>query len=477
MAKIHRLRKTKVIATIGPACDNEDVIGNMIIAGMNVARLNLSHDSYDKHTQRIETIHRAADRLNANVAIMMDTKGIEIRTGKVRGDSVELVAGSEFSLYVDGRVGDENGVSVTYESLCDEVKPGVPILFDDGAIELKVNSVESGIIHCVIIRGGRLRNSKGVNLPDTVLALDVDSGASREELIFAAENHADYLAASFVRNAEDVHAIRRILEEHNADIPIIAKIENRSGVENLAEIVDAANGTMVARGDLGVEVSVEDVPMIQKKIIRMTVMNGKPVITATQMLDSMEENLRPTRAEVSDVANAILDGTSAVMLSGETAVGKHPIASVRTMAKLALRTEASLKEFGYLQKILPHTTNLVTEAVSQAAITMANHLNVAIIITLTETGFTSRQISKYRPECPILAISTSQKVVRKLAMNWGVIPILYEGEASDDAKILFASQIAKELGYAEVGDIAIAAHGRSEQAGGTDLIRVVTVGE
>jgi pyruvate kinase len=314
-----------------------------------------------------------------------------------------------------------------------------------------------------------------VNLPGAELALNAMSEDNQEDLIFAARNEFDYIAASFVQKAEDVTSIRRLLREHGAQIPIIAKIESKAGVENLDAIVEVANGTMVARGDLGVELSMAEVPATQKKIIRKTVMNGKPVITATQMLDSMERNPRPTRAEVSDVANAILDGTSAVMLSGETAVGMYPVEAVRTMASLALRAEGSLSEYGYLQTILPHPSNLVTEAVSQAAITMANHLDAAAILTLTETGFTSRSISKYRPDCPILAITTSTLVLRRLSMNWGVVAIRYEGERSDEARVEFAIRRAKELGYVRAGEVVVVTAGRSQQAGSTDMIRVVTV--
>jgi pyruvate kinase len=295
-----------------------------------------------------------------------------------------------------------------------------------------------------------------------------------QELTFAAENDVDYLAASFVQSADDVNRIREIMLERERRIPIIAKIENKAGVRNLEEIVQAADGIMVARGDLGVELPLADVPSTQKKMIRTTVMNGKPVITATQMLASMEQNPKPTRAEASDVANAILDGTSAVMLSGETAVGSFPVQAVRTMASIALRAEASLREYGYLQKIQPDPSNIVTEAVGQAAVRMAEQLNAATIFSLTETGFTSRLISKHRPDCTILAVTRSRLVARRLAMNWGVVPMLYKDGGDDEAKMAFACQRAKDLGYIRTGDIVIATSGYQQQAGGTDLIRVMT---
>jgi pyruvate kinase len=471
-----RLRKTKIIATIGPACDSVGTLKEMIRAGVNVARLNFSHGTRQEHERRLERIRRASQEEGANVAVMADTKGVEIRTGRVDGGSVELFAGNDFTLYCDGRTGDAAGVSVSHPDLANEVSPGAAILLDDGAIALEVASVKAGEIRCRVERGGTLTQKRGVNLPGTELSRSVMSPDNREDLLFAAEQDVDYIAASFVQKAADVHQIRAILEERDAAIPIIAKIENRAGVTNLEEILAVADGTMVARGDLGVELPVEAVPMIQKKIIRATVTNGKPVITATQMLDSMERNLRPTRAEVSDVANAILDGTSAVMLSGETAVGRYPLEAVRTMATLAFQAEASLGEYGYLQKILPSPSNLVTEAVSQAAIAMAAHLDAAAIFTLTETGFTSRSISKYRPRCPILAITPSENVMRKLAMNWGVTALHYPGERRDEAMIQFGIARARELGYVHTGDIVVATAGTSQQAGSTDLIRVVTVG-
>ena len=467
--------KTKIVATVGPACDSPDILKKMMKVGMNVARVNLSHGDVSEHTQRINMVRKVASDIGANIAIMVDTKGIEIRTGNLHEGSVVLEPESQFILYADDREGDHNGVAISYQELCHQVSPGIPILLDDGVIELAVQSVNGSDIICEVIRGGTLYNAKGVNLPQTQLPLEAINESTRQELSFAADNDVEYVAASFVRNAKDVNEIRAVLDEYGVDIPIIAKIENREGVDNLEEIIDAANGTMVARGDLGVEIPAETVPMVQKKIIRSTVTKGKPVITATQMLDSMERNLRPTRAETSDVANAILDGTSAVMLSGETAVGKYPVQSVKTMAALALHTEESLREYGYLQKIIPHASNIVTEAVSQAANTMALHLGVPVIVTLTETGFTSRMISRYRPECPIIAITSSIKVVRTLAMNWGVIPVLYDGDLTHEAKIEFSMKRLKELGLAHEGDDVIVTHGSGTSAGGTNLIRVVTI--
>jgi pyruvate kinase len=476
MARNRILRKTKVIATIGPACDSLETIKAMIRAGMNVARLNFSHGTHEEHSKRLDCIRQAAAETEANIAVMLDTKGVEIRTGRVAGGAVTLTTGSEFSLYTDDRTGDAQGVSISLPAHPETLAPGSPILLDDGVIELRVRAVEASRIRCEIARGGVLQDRKGVNLPEVAFERRAMSAENRRDLLFAVHHDIDYIAASFVRTAADVLEIRNFLEENGTVIPIIAKIENEEGVRNLEEIVSVANGTMVARGDLGVEMRLQEVPMVQKKIIRTTVMNGKPVITATQMLDSMERTPTPTRAEVSDVANAILDGTSAVMLSGETAVGAYPVEAVRTMAALALEAEASLGEYGYLQHILPEPANAVTEAVSQAAITMANHLEAGAIITLTETGFTSRSISKHRPDCPIFAITVWPQVVRKLALNWGVTAMHYKGERSDEAMIRFGIERACERGYLQKEDVVIATAGSVGEAGSTDVIRVVTVG-
>ncbi|NOR39963.1 MAG: pyruvate kinase [Gammaproteobacteria bacterium] len=474
-------RKTKIVATIGPACGSLDRLVAMIRAGMNVARLNLSHGTLAEHQQQIKLLRTASEQVGTNIAIMVDTRGIEIRTGLLQTDRVELLTGENVTLFTDKRTGDAQGVSVSYRKLFEEVSPGTPILIDDGAIELEVTAVAGSSITCRIIHGGWLGNSKSVNLPDTRLALSAVSPENREDVVrelgFAAENDVDYIAASFIQSADDIYKMLAILIEKGVHIPIIAKIENKAGVENLEEIVGAADGVMVARGDMGVELPLADVPATQKNIIRTTVSNGKPVITATQMLASMELNPKPTRAEASDVANAILDGTSAVMLSGETAVGKYPVEAVKTMATIALRAEASLSEYGYLQRIKPHPSNIVTEAISQAAVSMSAHLKAAAIISLTETGFTSRLISKYRPDIPILAITSSIKVTRKLAMNWGVIPILYDGEPTDSKRLAFAVKQARARGYIKTGDTVVSTSGHHQQAGGTDLIRVVTLEE
>ena len=442
---------------------------------MNVARLNMSHGDEASHTEIVARIREATDACGATVAIMVDTRGREIRGGKVANDQVLLKAEQPFTLYADERVGDETGMSISLQSLDKHARPGHRVLVDDGQIELCVETVEPGQVHCRVETGGVLHNNKGVNLPDTAVALDdIDYDSSRE-LKFAVAHRVDYIAASFVRNAQEVRRIAEQLRDLGAEIPIIAKIENREGVDNIEEIIEAAYGIMVARGDLGVELSIGEGPTIQKRIIRATVANGKPVITATQMLDSMERNPRPTRAEASDVANAIFDGSSAVMLSGETASGSRPVEAVRTMVKLALEAERSLREFGTLQQIKPHPSNDVTEAVAQAAITMSNHLNSAAIIVMTETGFSARLVSKYRPDCPIIAVTFAHELVQRLALSWGIYGFHYTGADTDEDRLTFAIDTAKRRGQVKSGDVVILITGPSRQAGSTNMIRALTV--
>jgi pyruvate kinase len=472
-------RKTKIVATLGPACDDPATLSAMLAAGMDVARLNLSHGDYDEHARRIERLRQAAHVAHRFIAVMLDTRGVEIRTGPLADSTVELTPGTEFRLHAAARAGDASGVSVSYPPLVDELVPGNSVLIDDGTLELRVARREPGCLVCHVVVGGTLRAHKGINLPDTRVSLGLDDPLAdqnlRDEIGFAVRHEVDYIAASFVQGAEDIHAIRRIQREHAARIPIIAKIETRSAVEQLDAIVAAANGTMVARGDLGVELPFEEVPGTQKKIIFTTVYNGKPVITATQMLDSMERNPKPTRAEASDVANAILDGTSAVMLSGETAMGNYPVEAVRTMDSLALNAETYLKDYGHLQKSRPHPANAITEAVSQAAVSMATHLGAVAIISLTTTGFTSRLVSKHRPDCPILAVTESLQAARRLSLNWGVMPMLCPAGLRDRDKIAHAIGAARSDGRLQTGDLVVATAGFHQRPGATDQIRVITV--
>lgn len=470
-------RKTKIIATIGPASDTAETLRLMVEAGMNVARLNLSHGTFDEHAERVQRIRRAASGAGRQVAVMIDTRGSEIRTGRLRNNYADLRRGAEFTLRTDGEPGDENGVSVSYRKLPQEVAVGDVILLDDGAVELEVRSTTDREIQCRVVHSGILGNTKGVNLPGTRLSMTAVGPENRADFVreieFAADNDCDYIAASFIQSGEDIALMRELLEERGIDIPIIAKIENRAGVNNLDEIIEAADGVMVARGDLGVELPFGEVPGTQKRIIRKTVMAGRPVITATQMLASMERNPKPTRAEASDVANAILDGSSAIMLSGETAAGKYPVEAVSVLHSLAMTTEACLAEYGYLQKIPFHSANVVTESISGAVRTIAADLKAPAIVCLTESGFTARLISKHRPECPIVAITAAEPVVRRLSMNWGVQAVLYTGPPDDESKIRFARECVQQMGFAQPGDTIVVTAGQSQRSGGTDMIRVI----
>ncbi|MCY4358790.1 MAG: pyruvate kinase [Gammaproteobacteria bacterium] len=474
------LRKTKIVATIGPACDSVETLQKMIAGGLSVVRINLSHGNFNEHGQRVQRIRDAAQVAEAHVAIMVDTRGIEIRTGMLSQGPVQLMAGQHFFLSSNEHLGNESGVSISYSNLPTEVSAGTSILLDDAAIELMVTETGTDVIHCRIIHGGMLGERKSVNIPDIQLGISTLSSEYlhklKAEVEFAVNHQVDYLAASFVQSGEEVEQIRTLLKAGGREIPIIAKIENRAGVNNLEDIIKAADGIMVARGDLGVELPLAEIPSTQKKLIRNTVTKGKPVITATQMLASMESNPRPTRAEASDVANAILDGTSAVMLSGETAVGKYPVQVIEVMAAIALRAEASLREYGFLQAIPPSAANKVAEAVGQAASRLAEQLQAAAIISLTDSGFTARLISRHRPESAIIAVTKDSWVARRLAMNWGVIPLLCPEEAieNDQTRTEFGCSKARELGYLDPGDTVVVTHGTQPGMGGTDLIRVIT---
>jgi len=462
------------VATVGPACDDVETLIRMIESGMDVARLNFSHEDHERHLVRLERVRQAARITGHHVATMLDTKGAEVRTGSVV-EGARLEKGAPFYLLAGDALGESAGVSISYPALAAEIHPGARVLIDDGHLELVVVSQQPGALECRVVRGGALGSHKGVNFPDTTLHLDGLNEVNRADLRFAALHGIDYIAASFMQCPEDVTALRTFLHDCGGRIPIIAKIENREGLRNLDAIVAVADGTMVARGDLGVEIGAAEVPVAQKRIIRRTVGSGKPTITATQMLDSMEHSPEPTRAEASDVANAILDGSSAVMLSGETARGQYPVETIRTMSELALGAEASLREYGYLQRIAPHPGAVVVEAVSEAAQSMANHLQARAILTLTESGFTSRQISKYRPRCPILAVTSSAAVARRLALNWGVTATLAEGALDDEARVSHGLAWAQAQGLLEAGDVVVVTAGISHEAGSTSSIHVVTL--
>lgn len=415
------MRKTKIVCTIGPSSESLENTKKLIMAGMNVARLNFSHGDFDEHGGRIKAIRQACEELNKTVAILLDTKGPEIRTGKLEVEPIELVQDEYITLTTEEILGTKERLSITYADLPNDVEPGSTILIDDGLIGLTVVEVQGTEIKCRIVNGGTIKSKKGVNVPGVAISLPGITEKDANDIVFGIEQGIDFIAASFVRKASDVLEIRELLEKHNAGhIQIISKIENQQGVDNLDEILEVSDGLMVARGDLGVEIPAEEVPLVQKRMIEKCNVAGKPVITATQMLDSMQRNPRPTRAEASDVANAIFDGTDAIMLSGETAAGKYPVESVLTMSRIAEKAESALpyQELYLKQRVAQQTT--VTEAISQSVALSAQDLNAKAIITSTESGHTARMVSKYRPEAPIIAVTTEDRTSRRLALAWGL---------------------------------------------------------
>lgn len=474
------MKKTKIVCTIGPASENEEILAKLIANGLNVARLNFSHGTHEEHQKRIDTIKKVRERLNMPIAIMLDTKGPEIRTRDFENDIAELSEGQEFIITTRDILGNKDICSVTYTGLPRDVDAGDSILIDDGLIELQVKEVLNDTdIKCIVKNPGPVKNHKGVNVPGIKINLPAITRKDVDDIVFGIHNGIDFIAASFIRKASDVIEIRKVLEDHKAgNIQIISKIENQEGVENLDEIIQVSDGVMVARGDLGVEIPAEEVPLIQKTIIKKCNEAGKPVITATQMLDSMIRNPRPTRAEVTDVANAIFDGTDAIMLSGETAAGKYPVEAVKTMSNIALRTEHSLD---YKQMLSTKTIGkdiTVTNAISHATCATAQDLGAAAIITATSSGYTARAVSKFRPNSPIIAATPKQDVMRKLSLVWGVYTVLSDNTSSTDDVIDLSVQSALEKGYISDGDLIVITAGIPVGvAGSTNLIKVHIVGE
>lgn len=472
------MRKTKIICTIGPASEEVNILREMVKAGMNVTRLNFSHGTYEEHTRRINNIREVMKLENKPLAIMLDTKGPEIRTGNVENGSANLEGGQKFVLTTREILGSENEVSVTYKRLPQEINIGTTILLSDGLINLLVEEIKGEDIICRVINGGVLGNKKGINVPGVRINLPFISVEDTNDINFGIDNKVDYIAASFVRTAEDILDIRRILEKRNADIGIIAKIESQEGVDNLADIIKVADGVMVARGDLGVEIPVEEVPLVQKEIIAKCNYAGKMVIIATQMLDSMIVNPRPTRAEVSDVANAIFDGADAIMLSGETAAGKYPVEVVKTMAKVAKRAEESLPYPQILREKRISRTQSITDAISFATCATAETLGASAIITATRTGLTSKMVAKYRPEANIIAATPDENMLNRLALVWGVYPVLINETIGTDDLFTEAIHRALEKEYINYGDLLILTAGTpSSLSGGTNLLKVHVLGD
>lgn len=466
------MRKTKIICTIGPASESEDKLKELMLAGMNVARFNFSHGSHEEHRRKFERIRKLRDELELPVATMLDTKGPEIRLRNFENGKTELKAGQSFTLTSRDVMGTDSEVSITYKELTNDCKSGMTILLDDGLIELKVDRVTDTDIACTVVNGGPISDKKGVNVPGAELSMPYLSEQDKSDIIFGCEQGFDFVAASFVRTRADVEAIRDILKEYNSPMKIIAKIESTQGINNLKDILDAADGIMVARGDMGVEVPFEEVPVIQKMMIKMAEAEGKYVITATQMLDSMIHHPRPTRAEVTDVANAIYDGTTAIMLSGETAAGDYPIEALKTMARIAERTEADIDYIGRLKK-RDYAPSDDTTAISHATCNIAAEVDADAILTVTMSGFTASMVSMYKPNCQIIACTTNPTVCRQMNLMFGVLPLHIRQEDTADELFREAINSAKNAGCLKSGDKVVLTAGIPLGIPGrTNMIRV-----
>lgn len=471
------IRKTKIVCTMGPNLFEKHLIAPLMKAGMNVARFNFSHGTYETHQHYYDEVCRIRDELGLPVATMLDTKGPEIRVRSFKNGRVTLQNGQLFTLTTDEVEGDEERVSITYKELPQDIAVGSSILIDDGLIGMQVERIDGADIVCRVLNGGVVSNNKGVNIPNAHLSMPFISEKDHQDILFAIKNGYDFIAASFTRCADDIMQIRHILQENNCHtINIIAKIENMEGVENIDEILRVVDGVMVARGDLGVEVPLEDVPSLQKKLIQRGIAAGKPVITATQMLDSMIKNPRPTRAEATDVANAIYDGTSAIMLSGESAVGTYPVEAVETMVRIALRAEADMDYIRRFSRDTSASTD-VTNAISHATVTSAHDLNASAIITVTKSGSTARILSRYRPACVIVGCTTEKHVWRQLALSWGTVPLMIAEESNTDDLFEHAVDAAVQNGLVHDGELVVLTAGVPLGISGTtNLMKVHVVG-
>lgn len=471
------MRKTKIVCTLGPATMDENVLKSLIEEGMDVARLNFSHGTHEEQKVRMDMVKKLRKETGKHIALLLDTKGPEIRTRDFEGGKVEIVAGQTFTLTTRDILGDNTITSITYKDLAKDVEIGTRILIDDGLIELKVKDIIDEDLVCEVINGGFVSNHKGINVPGVHLNMPYMSQKDIDDILFGIKQDVDFIAASFVRSAKDVLEIRKLLDENGGkNINIISKIENAEGVKHIDDIIYVSDGIMVARGDMGVEIPGEEVPVIQKMIIRKVYNAGKQVITATQMLDSMMKNPRPTRAETTDVANAIYDGTSAIMLSGETAAGLYPIESVQTMVRIAERTEEDINYRNRFLQIERRANNNVTDAVCHATCTTAIDLNASAIVTVTKSGTSARNISKYRPVCPIIAGTTSDKVCRQLNMSWGVTPVHLEEKNEIFELFDHAVEAGKESGLLKSGETVVVTAGVPlGVSGNTNMIKVQVV--
>lgn len=473
------MRKTKIVCTLGPATNDVEIMKQLIQNGMDAARINFSHGTYETHAETIAKLKQAREELNAPIPLILDTKGPEIRVKTFKEDKVRLEENATFTLTTREVEGDVNIVSVTYADLPKDVHRGSRILIDDGLIELKVEDITETDVVCKVVNGGIVKSRKGVNLPGVEVNLPSLMEKDIEDLKFGVENGFDIVAASFIRSAEDVLKIRRVLEENGGgQMHIISKIENQQGVENIDKILEASDGIMVARGDLGVEIPPEEVPLVQKILIAKANRIGKPVITATQMLESMVHSPRPTRAEANDVANAIFDGSDAIMLSGETAAGAYPLEAVATMARIALKAESAVDYAAKLANTTEPARVNITNAISMAACATAAELKTAAITTVTKSGFTARMISRYRPACPLIASTSDETVWRQMNLIWGCKPMLYTGELPRGGVFDTALEIAVKSGLLKNGDTVVSALGMPLGfSGATNTLRVDIVGD
>lgn len=470
------MRKTKIICTIGPASESEERLRELMLAGMNVARFNFSHGSHEEHKAKFDRVIKVSSELKLPVATLLDTKGPEIRLKDIEGGKTELVSGQKFILTTEEILGNNEKVTITYKGLKDDINVGTTILIDDGLIEMVVDEINETDIICSVVNGGPISNHKGVNIPGAALSMPYISDVDLSDIMFGCDMDFDFLAASFVRCKEDILEVRKIIEEHGSHMKIIAKIENTQGIRNLDEILEAADGIMVARGDMGVEIPMEEVPIVQKQMIKKAEALGKHVITATQMLESMIKNPRPTRAEATDIANAIYDGTTAIMLSGESAAGLYPVEAVKTMAKIAERTEEDIDYNSRLRRRKDIDDIDTTTAISHATCTTAMDLKAAAIITVTISGFTAGMIARYKPSCPIIACSVSPRTCRQLNLAWGVTPIWIARESTAEDLFDEAVHAAEKEGYIKKGDkVVLTAGVPLGVSGRTNMIRVVEV--
>ena len=471
------MRKTKIICTLGPASESEEIIEKLILTGMDAARFNFSHGTHESHLALLTRVKNVRDRLGRPLATILDTKGPEIRIRSFANGKIELAEGDTFTLTTREVEGDNTIVSVTYSNLHNEVSVGTHLLIDDGLVDIEVTEIKGQDIICNVVAGGPLSNNKSINIPNTHISLPALTEKDKGDLKFAVENDFDFVAASFVRQASDVEEIRAVLDSHGGQhIGIIAKIENQEGVDNLEEILRVADGLMVARGDLGVEIPAQDVPVIQKRMIKAAIAQGKHVVTATQMLDSMIRNPRPTRAEVSDVANAVFDGTGCVMLSGETASGKHPVEALQTMVDIVTTAENSTNYWKRFRNATVDHTSSITDAISHTACLTAMDLKAAAILTATESGHTARMTTRFRPGCVVAALTTSERVRRQLAITWGVAPYLSGTVDSTDRLFSLCVESAKKEGIVKEGDtVVITAGVPIGRSGSTNLIKAQVV--